>query len=255
MKRLASPALILALLGPAAVLLVAAGDGDSYADSHRLMLEAMEIDVAMVSEATGKAELDPRVRRAMAEVPRHEFAAPGLGDRAYENRAVSIGFGETMPRPYVVAVMADLLQVGPGDVVLEAGTGSGYLAAVLSRLVERVYTVESHPGLAAAARERFARLGYGNVVVMDGDPWEGLPQGAPFDAIVVSAAVREVPPPLLNQLRRGRYLVAPVLVDTAIQLTQVWKTPKKGKVKSRGLFAVDLGPLRRSPPPGLPGQR
>jgi protein-L-isoaspartate(D-aspartate) O-methyltransferase len=165
----------------------------------------------MVEEQVlGRDVRAPRVVAAMGEVPRHLFVPAERRDLAYADTALPIGSGQTISQPYVVALMTSLLDVGPGARVLEVGTGSGYHAAVMSRVAGEVYTIEIVPELAARARGTLARLGYGNVHVRTGDGYRGWPAAAPFDAILLTAAPREVPPPLLAQLKPGGRLVAPV---------------------------------------------
>lgn len=152
---------------------------------------------------------DP-VLRAIAEVPRHLFVPDEWRHLAYEDRALPIDDGQTISQPYIVALMAQALDLHPDDRVLEIGTGSGYAAAVLSRLAGRVYSIERQPDLAHGAAERLARLGYDNVEVRLGDGTLGWPEAAPFDAITIAAAAPWVPRPLREQLADGGHLVIPV---------------------------------------------
>ncbi len=153
---------------------------------------------------------DPRVIEAMASVPRERFVAPELRSRAYADGPLPIGEGQTISQPYVVAFMAEAAELGGGDSVLEIGTGSGYAAAVLSRVADTVHTVERHAALAETARERLRALGYANVRVRHGDGTLGWREHAPYDAIVVSAGGRRVPAPLREQLADEGRLVMPV---------------------------------------------
>jgi protein-L-isoaspartate(D-aspartate) O-methyltransferase len=154
---------------------------------------------------------DPRVLDAMASVPRERFVDEGDRRRAYRDGALRIGEGQTISQPWIVACMAMLLQLKGGERVLEVGTGSGYAAAVLSRLCERVVTVERHAELAGRARELLRELHYDNVEVREGDGSLGAPDQAPFDGISVTAtAAAEPPPPLFDQLAPGGTLVCPV---------------------------------------------
>ncbi len=153
---------------------------------------------------------DSRVLDAMATVPRHLFVPPEARAQAYGDRALPISQGQTISQPYIVALMAQALSLRPGDRVLEVGAGSGYAAAVLSRLAGEVYTIERWPALAEAAERSLHDLGYTNVHVFHGDGTAGLPAYAPFDAIVVSAAAPWVPRPLREQLGEGGRLVIPV---------------------------------------------
>ncbi|HEX9456302.1 MAG TPA: protein-L-isoaspartate(D-aspartate) O-methyltransferase, partial [Candidatus Acidoferrum sp.] len=153
---------------------------------------------------------DATVLAAMAEVPRHEFVPHELRSRAYEDAPLPIGGGQTISQPYIVAAMTAALRLQPKDRVLEIGTGCGYQAAVLSRLAKEVFTIERRAELASAASEKLARLGYSNVHVHCGDGTLGLPEFAPFDAILVAAAAPAVPQPLLGQLAEGGRMILPI---------------------------------------------
>ncbi|MDE2980491.1 MAG: protein-L-isoaspartate(D-aspartate) O-methyltransferase [Gemmatimonadota bacterium] len=153
---------------------------------------------------------DARVLEAMATVPREQFVAPECRDRAYDDGPLPIGEGQTISQPYVVAWMAETVELGREDRVLEIGTGSGYAAAVLSRIARTVHSVERHAALAEAARDRLRQLGYANVRIRRGDGTLGWSEHAPYDAIVVSAGGRRVPRPLREQLTVGGRLVMPV---------------------------------------------
>ncbi|MGX9176813.1 protein-L-isoaspartate(D-aspartate) O-methyltransferase [Mesorhizobium sp. BHbdii] len=153
---------------------------------------------------------DREVLEAMREVPREAFVAPGFEEFAYEDGPLPIAEGQTISQPYIVALMIEMAEIGPGDHVLEVGTGSGYAAAVMSRIVERVYTIERHAGLAETARQRFEELGYDNIEVRTGDGTKGWPDAAPFDAIVVAAGGPGAPLALQEQLDVGGRLVIPV---------------------------------------------
>ncbi|MFI5315612.1 MAG: protein-L-isoaspartate(D-aspartate) O-methyltransferase [Myxococcota bacterium] len=162
--------------------------------------------VAVQLEQRGIA--DPRVLAAMRQVPRHAFVSEDDADSAYEDRALPIAAGQTLSQPYVVALMLEALAVGADERALEIGAGSGYAAAVLSRLAREVYAVELDPALVALARARLAELGYANVDLRSGDGALGWPEHAPFDAILVSAAAASVPPALEAQLAaRGRMVI------------------------------------------------
>ena len=166
----------------------------------------------MVEEITAEqaglpGPFDPRVKDAIARVPRHLFVPPAQQPYAYENRPLPIGHGQTISQPYIVALMTDLLKLGKQDRVLEIGTGSGYQAAVLAELVRSVYTIEIVAPLATEARARLERLGYRNVEVRTGDGYKGWEERAPFDAIMVTAGADEVPRPLIRQLKPGGRMV------------------------------------------------
>jgi len=153
---------------------------------------------------------DERVLEAMRFVPRHEFVLEALQDRAYEDHPLPIGCEQTISQPYIVALMLEHLTLKPSDRVLEVGTGSGYVTALLSTLCAEVYSVERHDELAAKAEVRLERLGYSNVKINVGDGTLGWPEHAPYDAILVSAAAAEVPPALVAQLREGGRMIIPV---------------------------------------------
>ncbi len=183
---------------------------------------------------------DERVLAALRAVPRHRFVPEALEHEAYEDGPLPIGHGQTISQPYIVAVMTELLAPGPEDVVLDIGTGSGYQAAVLARLVKRVYSIEIVPELASTARERLAALGYANVEVITGDGWAGLPAHAPFDGILVAAAPPEVPGALLDQLAVGARLVIPV--GQWEQDLRVFERTREG-IDERTVFGVRFVPL------------
>jgi protein-L-isoaspartate(D-aspartate) O-methyltransferase len=187
------------------------------------------------------------VLRAMDEVPREHFVGPGQAASAYADQALPIACGQTISQPYVVAYMTEQLDVAPGARVLEIGTGSGYQAAVLSRIAREVVSIERYRTLADAARERLKALGYANVVVRAGDGFGGAPDGAPFDCIIVTAAAEAVPPALLVQLAAGGKMVLPLGPRQGPQrITKLAKQPD-GEVERHDLIAVRFVPL-------LPGQ-
>ena len=166
------------------------------------------VDEQLRAEARGIT--NPAVLKAMATVPRHEFVPNRLRPYAYEDRPLPIGHGQTISQPYIVAFMTEKLQAQPDDRVLEIGTGSGYQAAILSGLVREVYSIEIVEALARWAASDLARLGYGNIRVRHGDGYQGWPEAAPFDAIIVTCAPDHVPQPLIDQLRDGGRIVIPV---------------------------------------------
>ena len=220
-----------------------AGAEDDFDRDRARMVRAIAADVGATSREIGKKALDRRVMDVLARVPRHEFVPPELRDRAYENRPLPIGYGQTISQPYIVALMTDLLGVGPGDAVLEIGTGSGYQAAVLAEIVRRVCTIEIIPQLGEEARARLERLGYRNVEVRVADGYYGWEERAPFDAVVVTAASSHVPQPLLRQLKPGGRMVIPLGAPFMVQqLMLVEKTPA-GTVKTRQVLPVVFVPL------------
>ncbi|MCK9994645.1 MAG: protein-L-isoaspartate(D-aspartate) O-methyltransferase, partial [Candidatus Krumholzibacteria bacterium] len=190
---------------------IGSGDED-WSGPHQAMMRSIHVDVARNKQVLGRDHLSEPVALAMATVPRHEFVPEELRGNAYANHPLPIGHGQTISQPTIVALMTDLLALGPEDNVLEVGTGSGYQAAVLSEVVTRgrVFTIEIVSELARTARKRLANLGYKNVVVHTGDGYLGLPENAPFDGIMVTAAANEIPVPLIEQLKPGGRLVMPV---------------------------------------------
>jgi len=220
-----------------------AGGEDVEAAKREKMIRDIEADVRATSRYIGKDRLDERVMDAIERVPRHQFVPPEERDRAYENRPLSIGKGQTISQPYIVALMTDLLAPEPDDVVLEIGTGSGYQAAVLAELVDKVYTIEIIEHLGRAAAETLERLGYANVVTRIGDGYAGWPEHAPFDGVIVTAAAAEIPPPLIEQLKPGGRMVIPVASGAwGEQLTLVEKAAD-GSVRRREILPVRFVPL------------
>ena len=191
---------------------------------------------------------DEAVLRAMAAVPRHEFVPDELRGRAYENRPLPIGEGQTISQPWIVARMTELLELEPGEKVLEVGTGSGYQAAVLAEITDSVYSIEILEELARSARERLRRLGYGTVRVRHGDGYLGWPEHAPFDAVVVTAAPDHVPPPLVEQLAPGGRMVIPRGPEGRVQVLTLVRKEADGTVVREELTPVRFVPLRRAEP-------
>lgn len=181
------------------------------------------------SQLRARGISDERVLNAMRKVPRHEFAPERYRDQAYEDHPLPIGEGQTISQPYIVAIMLEALQFSPNDRVLEVGTGSGYVTALLAEMTAEVISIERHPALADEAREMLARLGYRNLRVVAGDGSRGFPEAAPYDAITVAAAAAQVPNALIQQLADGGRMIIPVGYDDAQQLhliekreSQVW---------------------------------
>lgn len=162
-----------------------------------------------------------RLLAAMERVPRHEFAPERYRDQAYEDHPLPIGEGQTISQPYIVAIMLDALKLSPTDKVLEIGTGSGYVTALLAELTAHVISIERHESLVESARALLAALGYSNVNVVTGDGTQGFPEAAPYDAIVVSAAAADMPPALITQLGEGGRMIIPVGSEDSQQLRLV----------------------------------
>jgi len=187
---------------------------------------------------------DERVLEAMASVPREEFLSPRMRRHAYEDRALAIECGQTISQPLVVALMAQAAAPQTDEVALEVGTGSGYAAAVLSRLCRKVITVEREPALAEHASETLRRLGFDNIEVAVGDGSEGWPAGAPYDVVLVAAAARGVPPALIDQLAEGGRMVIPVAVGPDEPQDLRVYVRRDAEVSYRSLFPVLFVPLR-----------
>ncbi len=210
------------------------------------MLQDIRWEVEVTRRYIGKDALSPRVMQAMREVPRERFVPEEMRSLAFRNGPVPIGHGQTISQPYIVALMTDLLEPEPQDVILEVGTGSGYQAAVLSRLVERVYSLEIIEPLALEARQRLAELGYDNVEVRHADGYAGLPEHAPYDGIIVTAAAPIVPPPLIEQLKPGARLVIPVGQPGWSQTLKVLEKRQNGEIHERDVLDVAFVPLTGS---------
>ena len=187
---------------------------------------------------------DQAVLRAMDEVPREHFVAAELTDSAYADQALPIACGQTISQPYVVGYMTEQLEVEPQHRVLEVGTGSGYQAAILSRLAREVVSIERYRTLADTARERLRTLGYSNVTVLAGDGFAGAPEQAPFDRIIVTAAAEEVPEALVEQLAQGGKMVLPLGPRHGTQHI-VKLTKAAGGLTRQNLIAVRFVPLLR----------
>jgi len=188
---------------------------------------------------------DPRVLKAMEDVPRHLFVDESLWPMAYSDGPLPIGHGQTISQPYIVSFMSELLQVDAHHIVLEIGAGSGYQAAVLSKLVNHVYTIEIIEELGLEAKERLKRLGYDNVTVKIGDGYQGWPKEAPFDRIIVTAAPEEIPQKLVEQLKPNGRMVLPVGPQSWGQDLIILEKDEKGKVTKKESIAVRFVPMVR----------
>jgi protein-L-isoaspartate(D-aspartate) O-methyltransferase len=191
----------------------------------------------------GRGVTDSRVTEVMSSVPRHEFVPENYRAHAYEDHPLPIGYGQTISQPYIVSFMTEQLRPQPTDRVLEVGTGSGYQAAVLSKLVAEVYTIEILKPLAQRAEVDLRRLNYSNVKVKAGDGYKGWPEHAPFDAIIVTAAPDHVPQPLIDQLKEGGRMIIPV---GGREMQQLYLLEKHaGKLTRRAVLPVNFVPLTR----------
>ena len=207
---------------------------DAFAAARHLM-------VVEQLQGWGRGITNARVLAAMGKVPREEFVPERARRWAYQDSPLPIGHDQTISQPYVVAFMTERLEPGPTDRVLEVGTGSGYQAAVLAELVAQVYTIEIVQDLARTAAANLKRLGYTNVNVRAGDGYRGWPEAAPFDAIIVTCAPEQVPPPLVEQLREGGRMIIPVGPTWDQQLVLLHK--KDGKLERREVLPVRFVPM------------
>ncbi|HEY8094960.1 MAG TPA: protein-L-isoaspartate(D-aspartate) O-methyltransferase [Methylobacter sp.] len=207
------------------------------------MLKDIEMEVNLTRHLIGKDALDDRVMAAIKQVPRHEFLPADYRYLAYDNGPAPIGLGQTISQPYIVALMSDLLDTKPTDTILEIGTGSGYQAAILSKLVKLVYSLEIIEELSSKAIRRLKKLGYNNVTVRNGDGSFGWPEHAPYDGIIVTAAAAYIPQPLIEQLRPGARLVIPVGLPYSYQELMVVEKKADGKIEARNILGVSFVPL------------
>jgi protein-L-isoaspartate(D-aspartate) O-methyltransferase len=215
---------------------------DDFDLLRRHMLAEISAGALHVSSVIGKPTLDERVMAAMARVARHEFVPVELQAYAYANIPLPIGFDKTVSQPFIVALMTDLLDIGPDDSVLEIGTGLGYHAAVLAQLAAKVYSIEMIEELARQAKQRLQRQGCTNVELRIGNGYHGWSEHAPFDKVLVAAAPDLIPPPLLQQLKAGGKMVVPAGLPDAQQLMFVEKDDN-GRVAMREILPVRFSQL------------
>ena len=203
-----------------------------------------EVDLyATLTRDAGEEALNDEVMQSLGTVKRHEFVPARQKLFAYENRPLPIGHGQTISQPYIVALMTDLIDPGHDDVVLEIGTGSGYQAAILAKLVNHVYSIEIIEALAAESAARLKRLGYENVTTKLADGYNGWEEHAPYDAIVVTAAASHVPPPLVQQLKPGGRMIIPVGGRFMTQQLLLLEKTLDNEVITRQVAAVRFVPL------------
>ncbi len=207
------------------------------------MIADIEREVEYTRSMIGKDALDPRVMKVMARVPRDKFVPPEMRAAAFDNGPLPIGHGQTISQPYIVALMTDLLQLQPEHVVLEIGTGSGYQTAVLSELCRQVYSVEVVAALSEAATTRLQSLGYHNIATRTGNGYQGWPEYAPYDGIIVTAAASHIPQPLLDQLKPGGRLVIPVGLPYSYQELMLVSKDAQGATHSKSVLGVAFVPL------------
>jgi protein-L-isoaspartate(D-aspartate) O-methyltransferase len=214
-----------------------------YDKARQSMVETIKKGTKSTSRSVGRLTLEKKVIGAVGSVKRHKFVPENYRVNAYDNRPLPIGHGQTISQPYIVAAMTELLDLKESDRVLEVGTGSGYQAAVLAHIVKKVYTLEIIEPLGLKAKERLKELGYKNIEVQIGDGYYGLKSKAPFDAIIVTAAAGQIPPPLLKQLKPGGRMVIPVGSQFYVQQLVFVKKDMNGKVTVRQIIPVRFVPL------------
>ena len=238
---------ILSTLGLVAALATGEAQAqDPYARERAALLKEIEAMARDTGAETGRAVFSARVMAAMAKVPRHRFVPASYGALAYANRPLPIGHGQTISQPYIVALMTELLDAKAGDAVLEIGTGSGYQAAILAELVHQVYSIEIIEPVGKNAAALLQQLGYKNIETRIGDGYNGWPEHAPFDAIIVTAAAARVPPALVAQLKPGGRMVIPVGGENEVQFLQVMVKQADGSISTQRSLPVRFVPLTRS---------
>lgn len=223
------------------------GEPDAAAEPPRkiaALLRSIERHVEATEKHTGIAALDPDVLRVIGQVPRHAFVPEPLREFAYLDIPLPLGHEQNLPQPFLVALMTHLAAVKSHHVVFETGTGAGYQAAVLARLAKRVYSVEVVRPLAAEATSRLKALGIESVEIKAADGYYGWAEKGPFDAIIVKEAVHHIPPPLLNQLKRGGRMVIPVGPLDQAQMLKLVTKDKDGRLRQRDILPVRFAPLQ-----------
>ena len=207
------------------------------------MIADIEKEVKYTRAYIGKSKLDDRVMDTMAKIPRDQFVPKGVKSSAYDNNPLPIGYKQTISQPYIVALMTDLLQLKPEHSVLEIGTGSGYQTAILSFLCKQVYSVERINALREIANQHFKDLSYSNIETCVGNGYEGWPEHAPYDAIIVTAAATHIPQALIEQLKPGGNLVIPVGLPGMHQELKRVKKDRQKEVNVESVLGVVFVPL------------
>jgi len=208
------------------------------------MLDDIEREVRYTRKMIGKDAFTKKVMTAMEQVPRNEFVPNAYLDAAFNNGPLPIGHGQTISQPYIVALMTDMLELEDDDTVLEIGTGSGYQTAILAELCKQVYTIEYIPALADMAKARLQRLGYDNIEAISRNGYDGWPEHAPYDGIIVTAAASHIPKPLIEQLKPGGRLVIPVGRPHLYQELTLVEKDKAGKINIKEVLGVAFVPLQ-----------
>ncbi|MEA3354167.1 MAG: protein-L-isoaspartate(D-aspartate) O-methyltransferase [Campylobacterota bacterium] len=214
-----------------------------YENQKKKLIDIIEQEVQYTSKYLNKEKLDTKVIDAIKDVPRHRFVPPYARINAYKNRPLPIGYGQTISQPYIVAIMTDLLDLKSDDKVLEIGTGSGYQASILSKIVKNVYTIEIIEPLALKTNKLLKELKYNNIHTKIADGYYGWENEAPFDAIIVTAAAASIPPPLIKQLKRGGKMIIPVGSYLYVQHLLLITKNIKGDITIKQIMPVSFVPL------------
>lgn len=224
---------------------VAIAEEPSFSTQRAAMINTIQIHARSMSKDLGKDKISAEVLEALQQTKRHLFVPKRYRFLAYADRALSIGKGQTISQPFIVALMTELANVKSSDTVLEIGTGSGYQAAVLAKLVRKICTIEIVRSLGEQAAKRLADLGYTNVSVRVGDGYKGWPECGPFDAVIVTAALDHVPQPLIDQLKVGGRLVMPVGAAASFQQLTLVQKIGTDKINTRIITPVAFVPFTR----------
>ena len=219
---------------------------DDFSKRRAALVDEISADFELTAAQTHRSKLSPAVLDALLKTPRHLFVKENLQQKAYLNRPLPIGYGQTISQPYIVALMTELIDPEAGYKVLEIGTGSGYQAAVLAAIVDQVYSIEIIEELGQQAARRFRDLGYSNIISRIGDGYYGWEEQAPFDAIVVTAAASHIPPPLVQQLKPGGRMIIPVGSQFMTQFLVLVEKDSEGQIVAEQLLPVNFVPLTGS---------
>ena len=215
-----------------------------HAAMHMLLLESIREHTKATAPRTGIPTIDDKVMKALAKIPRHEFVPEPLRALAYLDIPLPLGHQQKISQPFLIALMTHIAQVKKTDVVFETGTGAGYQAAILAELAASVYSVEVVAPLARSAAERLEKLGFDQVQVKTGDGYYGWAEKGPYDVIIVKEAVHHIPPPLLNQLKPGGRMVAPVGPLDQGQMLKLVTKDKNGVISQKDILPVRFAPLQ-----------
>ena len=219
---------------------------DDFSKRRAALVDEISADFVLTAAQTHRPKLSPAVLNALLKTPRHRFVKETLQQKAYLNRPLPIGYGQTISQPYIVALMTELIDPEAGFKILEIGTGSGYQAAVLAEIVDQVYSIEIIEELGKQAAQRFSDLGYSNITSRIGDGYYGWEEHAPFDAIVVTAAASHIPPPLVQQLKPGGKMIIPVGSQFMTQFLVLVEKDSEGQIVAEQLLPVNFVPLTGS---------